>query len=325
MTVNYVCTTFGELLIPFYNLVEDPENPYRENEVRINPITEPFRIPDDAVREFMDENIKAKEKKMKDEGKQFVNNPTARLKAFTAIDEDNHKLELSVQRSDFFTNEMTNKSLDNDIVWRMVEERGSQYSNLDDGLCNAIGNNILVRSIPDTAVFLNKRSENIAQYPGLYGVLPAGFTNPDKDNYIMFNTARREAIEELGIKNIENIQLLGIGRAGDDRHIEFNFLAETDYTVKEVLSTPKTARYESAEIIPVEFEPDKLAPYLARTVSDVPKGAVRRGGAWVPGKSPAAVPAQGKIVIDALVMEYGFDRTYKAIEKAFHSYNKKLA
>ncbi len=325
MQPNYPCTTFGELMIPFFSLVEDPENPYREHEVKVNPIAEPFIIPDEAVRKFAKENIDAKEKKMKDEGKQFVNNPTARLNAFTVIDEDNHTLELSVQKSDFFTNEMTNKSLDNDIVWRMVEKRGSQYANLDDGLGNAIGNSILVRSKPDNAVFLNKRSENISQYPGLYGILPAGFTNPDKDNYSMFNTARREAIEELGIRNIKNIQLLGIGRAGDDRHVEFNFLAETDYTVKEVLSTPKTARYEAAEIIPVEFEPDKLAPYLVKTVSDVPKGAVRRGNAWIPGRSPASVPAQGKIVIDALIKEYGFDKTYKAIDDAFHKYNKKVA
>lgn len=206
MTVNYSCTTFGELMIPFFSLVEDPENPYREREVKINPITEPFKIPDETVRKFMKENLDAKEKKMKGEGKQFVNNPTARLNAFTVIDEDNHKLELSVQRSDFFTNEMTNKSLDNDIVWRMVE-----------------------------------------------------------------------------------------------------------------------ARYESAEIIPVEFKPDKLAPYLVKTVSDVPKGAVRRGNAWIPGRSPASVPAQGKVVIDALIKEYGFDKTYKAIDDAFHDYNKKVA
>lgn len=69
MQPNYPCTTFGELMIPFFPLVEDPENPYKEHEVRINPITEPFVIPDETVRKFMKENLGAKEKKMKGEGK----------------------------------------------------------------------------------------------------------------------------------------------------------------------------------------------------------------------------------------------------------------
>ena len=149
--------------------------------------------------------------------------------------------------------------------------------------------------------------------------MPAGFSHPEKDNFNPFNTAKREAQEELGVKKIKNLELIGFGRAGDDRHPEFNFIAETDSTINEVLSAPKSAKYEAQEIIPVEFNPRKLAYYLTRTVKDVPKGAVRRGNVWIPGKSPAWVPAQWKVTVDALINEYGFERVYRELEKAFYS------
>ena len=126
----------------------------------------------------------------------------------------------------------------------------------------------------------------------------------------------------MGIGRIKNLELMGFGMASDDRHVEFQFLAEVDYTINEIMSAPKSARYEAREIIPVKFELKELSHYLTRTVKDVPKGAVRRGNAWIPGRSPAWVPAQAKLLIDALIKEYGFERVYRAVEDSFSSYVK---
>ena len=327
--LNYPCATFGPLKIPYYSLVENPENPYEENEVEVIVLKGKFKIPDENVKKFMEKNVRKRKKQAEIEGKVFYDGAMARLYNFVVNDED-HKLTLYEQLTTFFTRVFTNNSLDEDVVWQMVEKRGTEYTNLDDGLANPIGNNVLVLT-QDGYVILNKRSDKLAQYPGLYGILPAGFTVPIKeedgkikeiDGFNQFNTARREAIEELGVKKLKNLELLGFGRAGDDRHVEFQFLAETDYTVNEVLSAPKSSKYEAQEIIPVEFSPEKLAPYLTKTIKDVPKGAVKRGNVWIPERSPTWVPAQNKLVIDALIKEYGFDKVYKAIEDAFYSYAK---
>ncbi len=319
---SYPCAVFGPLKIPYYPLVENPENPYKENDVEVIVNPEKFEVPDPEVRKFMEENVKKREEQARKEGKVFYDGPMARLSDYVVNDED-HKLVLYEQPTSFFTRVFTNNSLDEEVVWKMVEKRGKEYPNLDDGLANPIGNNILVLT-DDGYVILNKRSEKLAQYPGLYGILPAGFTNPQKDDFNQFNTARRETQEELGIKKLRKLELIGFGRAGDDRHPEFQFIAETDYTINEVLSAPKSSKYEAQKIIPVEFEPRKLAPYLAKTVEEVPKGAVKRGNTWIPAKSPAWVPAQNKLVIDALIKEYGFNRVYKAIEEAFYGAAKPL-
>ncbi len=320
-TINYPCTNFGPLRIPYYPCVEDPENPYRETDVEIIVNPEKFRIPDERVREFMEKNVKEREKQAIKEGKAFFDGPMTRLYDYV-VDDENHKLILYVQPTSYFTFAFTNKRLDEDIVWQMVEKRGKEYTNLDDGLANPIGNNILVIT-DDGYVVLNKRSEKLSQYPGLYGILPAGFTSPEKDRHNPFNTARREAQEELGVK-IKNLFLIGLGRAGDDRHSETEFIAGTNYTINEVLSTPKSGRYEAQRIIPVEFNPRKLAYYLTRTVKDIPKGAVKRGNTWIPGKSPAWVPAQWKVTVDALIKEHGFDKVYREIENAFYSAAKPI-
>ena len=327
--LNYPCTTFGPLKIPYYSLVEDPENPYKENEVEVIVLEGKFEIPDEKVRGLKEKIVKEKEKEAREKGKSFFDGAMASLRNYSFNDED-HEITLYEQLTSFFTRVATNNSLDEDVVWQMVEKRGTEYTNLDDGLANPIGNNVLVLT-QDGYVILNKRSDKLAQYPGLYGILPAGFTVPVKeengkikevDGFNQFNTARREAIEELGVKKLKNLELLGFGRAGDDRHVEFQFLAETEYTINEVLSAPKSSKYEAQEIIPVEFSPKELAPYLTKTIKDVPKGAVKRGDVWIPEKSPTWVPAQNKLVIDALIKEYGFEKVYKAIEDAFYSYAK---
>ena len=218
--LNYKCTIFGPLRIPYYVLNEDPKNPYKKDEIHMNVNPEPFEIPDERVKKHMEENVKHREEQARKEGKVFYDGPMARLTG-AVVKDDLHQIELHMQPTTFFTRVFTNNDLDNDLVWKMVEERGIEYTNLDDGLANPIGNNVLVLT-EDGYVILNKRSDKIAQYPSLFGILPAGFTNPDKDGYNPFDTAEREATEELGVE-IKEVELLGFGRAGDDRHPEFNF------------------------------------------------------------------------------------------------------
>jgi ADP-ribose pyrophosphatase YjhB (NUDIX family) len=309
---KYKGVNFGKLKIPYYSLFEDVNNPYSKEDVQINVNPKLFIIPDKEVQKFHEETIRKKEEESKKTGKIFFDGPLVKLNDYR-VNDDSHSLELYVQRTSFFTYASTNKSLNEDLVWKMVERRSKSYTNLDDGLANPIGCNTLSVT-SDGYVALNKRSEKVAVYPKFYGILPAGFCNPEKDNYNPFNTVEREAKEELGIK-IREPKLLGFGRAGDDRHIEFLFLSETPYKKLEVLSAPKSSKYEAEEMIFVEFEPRKLAPYIATTIDKIPKDAIKRNNLWILRESPSWVPAHVYLLILALISEYGFDQTYRAIEK----------
>lgn len=309
----YPCVTFGELRIPYFPLFEDVERGYTEEEVKRHVNNKVFTIPDEKVRKYHEKTIKMKEREARKMKKVFFDGPLVRLNDYKT---DFHEIELYLQRTSFFSFVSTNKSLDNDLVWKMVEKRGKEYTNLNDGLANPIGCNLLTLT-SDGYVIMNKRSNKISQYPELYGILPAGFCDPERDEYNPFNTVKREGKEEIGVE-IKEPKLLGFGRAGDDRHIEFLFFGETDYKSQEIKSTPKPGKYEMKELILSEFEPKKLAPYIVKTVNRAPKGAVERENVWVPGRSPTWVPAQVYGVILALIKEYGFDQTHRAINDVYH-------
>ena len=133
--IDYPCTSFGPFRVPYFSLVENVENPYKEKDVEVMVSEKKFQIPDKKVRKFMEENVKKREERTKKEGKVFFDGPLVRLYNYV-VDDENHKLELDVQRTSYFTFAFTNKSLDEEIVWQMVKKRGKEYENLDDGLAN---------------------------------------------------------------------------------------------------------------------------------------------------------------------------------------------
>ena len=103
---SYSCAVFGPLKIPYYSLVEGPENPYKEDDVEIVVIPKKFEIPDPEVRKFMKENVKKREEQARKEGKVFYDGPMVRLSNYVVNDED-HKLTLYEQPTSFFTRVFT--------------------------------------------------------------------------------------------------------------------------------------------------------------------------------------------------------------------------
>ena len=306
----YPGEVFGDLKIPYVELHEDVGKPYSEKEVKVK-ITGMFEIPYPKVRKFKEELVEKKRKEAEEKGRSFFDGSMVRLSGYN-VDDTNHKLFLEGERTSYFTFAATNKSIDKEMVREMMKLRGDSYLNLNDGLANPIGVNVGLVSEPDNMMIITKRSEKLGQYPDLHGIA-AGFMNPDKDRS-PFDTARREVKEEMGV-DIKDLKMFGIGRAGDDRHIEAQMYATTDYTTEEIQSAPKSGKWEHTEIHYVDFTPKDVMSYLTRTISEEPAGVPPGTGVWMPGESPKWVPAQWKVVLDILTREYGFDKVWEEYKK----------
>jgi 8-oxo-dGTP pyrophosphatase MutT (NUDIX family) len=343
--MDYACQPFGDLMVPYFEIHENVKRPYSSEDVIISPKflksedptmtgEKAFEIPDLKVRNLEKEIAQARKEEAEKKGKVWFNGPMVRLENYS-LNDDEHLLYLTLGRTNYATFSATNRSVDNPEVKRMLEERGSSYTNLNDGLADPIGVGVIIHSIPDDVIVITKRSEKLDQYPGLRG-LPAGWLNPDTDRrcfrehdslidimelgplekfvYNPFETARREVEEEVGVKS-ENINMIGFGRAGDDRHLEFLMTAETSYTAEKILSSPKVSKWESQKIELVPFEPKEVMKYLTETIEEEPKGVPKGTGVWVPGKSPKWVAAAWHGVNSALINEFGFDKVWKAYEE----------
>lgn len=311
---KYEGTTVGPLKIPYVSLFERYVNLFKEKDLEIEVDPAHFEIPDEDVKNYAKENQKTAEEKAKASGTSLFDGPMVKLTHYDAT--ATQLVKLYVQLSSFFKHMSTNLSLDKAVVWQMVEKRGADYGNLDDGLANPIGNEAVVVS-KDGYVLIEERADTITQYPGLYGI-PSGFTDPDKDEYNPSKTAKRILKEQLNLEDIESVELLGFGRAGDDRHIELQWLVKTSKKMDEILEkAPKPSKLKRRER--VKFMPEDVAKYLSKTVQGgVPAGAVKRGNLWMPGESPKWVPAQAIAVIDALVNTFGYGRVEKAITDEFN-------
>lgn len=312
---EYAGTIFGDLKIPCFELHENLVQPYKESDIIIEKSSAPFEIPDPIVRSYKDRLAEERAKDAALHGRKYFDNPAARLVSYS-VDDDKHQLHLNLQDAMYSDFSATNKSIDNPLVKTMVSQRGSDMENLNDGLANAIGVNVNLLSEPDNSIVIIERSPALDQYPGLYGI-PAGFFNPKKSDYNPFNIAKSEAHEEVGVP-IEEINMFGLDRACDDRHIEVLMTAKTPYTKEKILSAPKSGKWEG-KIKPeniIDFEPKKIMKLLTKTVSEEPKGVPKGTNYWVPGQSPAWAPAHWKAVQAELINQFGFDEVWNAYEEA---------
>jgi len=311
---QYAGTTIGPLKIPYFPLVDLHKNPLDKDHLHITKVAGKYTIPDDKANAFAEDMIEKLNAK-----KGSFDGPTLKLVDYSLGPDG---LTLDVQPSSFFKHKSTNLSLDKDVIWNMVEERNPDYSNLDDGLSNAIGTGV-VAITKDNKIVIFERKHDIDQYPGLYGT-PSGFVNPLDDDYNPFNTQRRILKKQMGIEEeyIKKPELIGVGRAGDDRHIELSFYAQINKTFEE-LQIPDKTKHEN--IIPLEFTPEAVAEYLAETVESVPRDAVKRGDMWIDGKTPKWVPAQADAINKALRMNNNPKRVDKAISDEFYRSLKPVA
>jgi len=312
---GYLGTVFGELRVPYFDLHTDVNNSYSERDVIFNEMPGTFEIPDLKVRAFRDRLLEKERENAAKKGKEFVDVIKARLVGYS-INKDNHILYLTLQKANFSSHLATNLSLTNPEVMRMLKERGDNYRNLDDGLANITGTNTCLLSIPDNAILLTKRSEELRQYPGLRGVAPAGFTIPPRDGFNLFNTVKNEAEQEVGIE-IDKPRISSLGRALDDRHSQVLFMAETSYTGKQILSAPKSGKWEHRKLMMVDFEPIEVMKHLTITVKEEPEGVPKGTGVWIPDKTPEWDPAHWMATNAMLIKKYGFDEVWNAYQEVW--------
>jgi 8-oxo-dGTP pyrophosphatase MutT (NUDIX family) len=307
---KFPLTRVNDFLIPYFELANFLTKPLSIDNLRVKIRKTEFEIPDKKIQQFKERMVKKVEAQMKKIGKIFYDGPLVRLIDFLWL-ENKQKLCIEVEKTTFFTYFFTNRSLENPIVWKMVTAQGNSIKNLNDGLANPIGCNLLLIT-SDNFVIIVRRPHSSILYPGFYGLIPAGFAHPEKDNCNPFKTIRREAYEELGIK-IKEPRLISIGRS-DDRHIEFCFFTKTKYSKQEILlpqrlkilkKTPelwKSKVEDGMRILSVEFSKEKLMPYFS-TITTIPSGVVNKGKIWKIGKTPAWVPAYAFMVLKLLRLD----------------------
>lgn len=311
---EYSGIVFGELRVPCFQLYEDVSNPYSEEDVIFKEMSGTFEIPDLKVRIFRDKMLERERENSAKKGEEFVDGVKARLVGYS-INKDNHTMYLTLQKANFSSHLATNLSLTNPEVMRMVKERGDDYRNLDDGLSNITGTNIGLISTPDNSIVLTKRSEELRQYPGLFGI-PAGFAIPPRDDFNLFNTVRRESQQEVGVP-LDKIQMIGVVRSLDDRHPGGLFMATTSYTGEQILAAPKSGKWEHKDIIIVPFEPKKVMGLLTETIKEEPPGVPKGTGTWIPGKSPKWDPTHWEVTTAMLIKKYGFDEVWNAYQEVW--------
>lgn len=323
---EYLGTVFGELRIPCHAYVEGFFD-FEDVECLYDPST--LMLPAD-IDTFKTQLVEKKKNEAEARGAPFFDGQMVRLNDYGVkikdLKTEDQKLVLTLSRTSWFTYSSTNKSLDEKIL----EEQGRKFSvrekyvtdslNLSDVLANPIGCSATVISEPDHSLMMTERSMKLAQYPGLYGDYAAGFMNPDKDlvdgKPNPFKTLEREAKKEAGIDfSVNDLKLLGVGRAMDDLHGEIWGELRSSLTVQEILSLPVRDKYENLRRFSVPFEPKDVLKYVATTIDSTPIGVPPASGAWVIGKSPKWVPAHALNTIRSLEREYGHDKLIKELEK----------
>jgi hypothetical protein len=292
--------------------------------------------PEFGLPEDISVNLKALVKKRKDEadekGRVFFDGQLVKLAGYSmlvrkedTLSED-EKPVLKITPSSWFAYQATNRSLDEKMLighdgkpTTIREKYGIDPLILDDVLANVIGVSAVVISEPDHAMYFVRRSGTNDQYPYLYGVGVAGFMNRLRDSVAGVpnpsKTIQNEAEQEAGIKcSLNDFTLSSIARARDDLHGELFGMIRTPMTIQEILSAPKTRKYEALEPITVPFEPKPVLKYVTKTIEKIPDRIPAGRDAWIIGRSPEWVPAHVVATIQALEDEYGHEKIMREME-----------
>jgi hypothetical protein len=271
----------------------------------------------------------------------FFNGPQVGLRDFSTEEKSHYskKLVLDTRPSFFFDYAAIQLILDKPVLkdgktirdeykinpysWNNVDELGYIV------LPNNIGSEWVVISEPDHKLIASQRSEKLVQYPGLYGVSPAGFMMRKiltKEKKLVpadvidgipnpFKTAMREGQEEMGLEfKLDQIKIYALARPWDDLHAELIGEIRTPLTVNEILSgIPKGSKYENVRLIDVPFDqpgpvikgyPEKNYPGL---VGYKDFDFTHPTGPWV--------PAQALAVIYSAIREHGEEKVKKVISE----------
>jgi len=322
---EYLGTIFGELRIPCH-VYTDGSFSYEDVECLYDPSE--LILPSD-IAAFKDQLVDRKKKEAESRGAPFFDGPQVRLKDYGIKIEDQrteaHKLVLKFGKSTWFSYSTTNRSLDDKILEqedRKVSIREKYIRNpldLNDVLANSTGCSATVISEPDHKLVMVERSMKLSQYPGLYGDAVAGFMHREKDlvdgKPNPFKTLQREAQEEAGITcSVNDLKLLGIGRAMDDLHGEIWGELRTPLTVQEIYSAPKKDKYEALRMFDIPFEPKEVLKYLIKTIDQIPVGVPSESNVWITSRSPKWVPAHAVNTIHSLEREYGHDKVVRTLK-----------
>jgi len=322
---EYLGTIFGELRIPCH-VYTDGDFGYEDFECLYDPSE--LILPSD-IAAFKDQLVDKKKKEAEARGAPFYDGPMVRLNDYGIKIQDDiteaHRLVLKFGKTSWFSYSATNKSLDEKILkqnGRKVSIREKYIKDpldLNDVLANCVGSNATVISEPDHRLVMVERSMKLAQYPALYGDAVAGFMHPEKDlidgKPNPFKTLQREAQEEAGITcSVNDLKLLGVGRAMDDLHGEIWSELRTPLTVQEIYSAPKKDKYEALRMFDVPFEPKEVLKFLIKTIDQTPVGVPSESNVWIIDRSPKWVPAHAVNVIHSLEREYGHDKVVRTLK-----------
>jgi hypothetical protein len=345
MTENYLGYTFGNLRIPCIVFQADK---YKFEDVIIDYRFDPKSMkfddlkkewlyqPEFGLPEDISANLRAlvdkRKREAEEKGRLFFDGQLVKLAGYSMhvrkedILSEDEKPVLKISPSSWFAYQATNRSLEEKILigndgkpTTIMEKYRIDPLILDDVLANVIGVSAVIISEPDHAMYFVQRGSKNDQYPNLYGVGAAGFMNRLRDSIAgvpnPFKTIQNETEQEAGIKcSLNDFTLFSVARALDDLHGELFGVIRTPMTIQEILSAPKTKKYESLNPITVPFEPKEVLKYVTKTIEKIPDGITSGQDAWIVGNTPEWVPAHAVATIQALEDEYGHERVMNELK-----------
>ena len=349
-------TVFGKLRFPIH-VFEHNLDGYTFNDVVVNYRYSPEDVLYDeklepvAVRftnglaRHRDAYVEQKRQSVKP-GTPFFNGPGVGLRGF-GTEERSHlfkKLVLDTRPSFFFDYVAVHHYLDKPIfdgktIRELYEINPYSWNNVDGKseytvLPNHIGSEWVVISEPEQKLIAIQRPETLAQYPGRYGVSPAGFImrkvlikDPNSPGGVKeipadvidgvpnpFRTAIREGQQEMGISfSLDQIKLYALARPWDDLHPELIGEIRTNMTVDEIRSSiPKGSKYEILRLMDIPFDPESVIKgYHPKNYP----GLVDYKDFDFSHPTGSWVPAQALAVLFSTIREFGEEKVRQVVNE----------
>lgn len=241
---------FGKEVLLFDDRIlefaEIADGRWRENQVTLEKVSDEFKPLPLEMQIYMDKEVEERKREAERKKESFFDGQMVICKG---VESSPSGLLIKWGPGSYFRKFYSNDQIDNNEI--LVDENGEsitprekykidQYNPVEfnDPLQNTMGASYLLITEDDKAL-IAKRSDKLTTYPNRWGISPAGMVDPTKDivnnRLNPFNTARREAYEELDGTKLTDIIISGLGRPLDSLGVEIYGSCRTKKKAKEIM------------------------------------------------------------------------------------------
>jgi len=241
---------FGDRTLEF---AEIAKGRWREDQVILNKEHTRSKYIRIGLKRYMDQEVEKRKIEAEKKEESFFD---GRMASCRGVELSPSSLTISWGPSSYFKKFYTNDQLDNDEI--MIDKNGEPITprekykidsynptKFNDPLQNTMGASYMLIT-EDNKVFIGMRSGKITTYPDRWGISPAGMVDPKRDivdgKLNPFNTARREAREELDGTELTDVVITGIGRPHDTMGLEIYGTCRTEKNSYEIMEGVKKSK-----------------------------------------------------------------------------------